>query len=89
MEDGLCSIILGSYITQLAAGLTLLFFIQKPPTYDEDEEKTRRAKWLFSFLVLFHLGLMIFKFCLTFLNQSLWDKMSYLTFAVIITIVII
>ena len=66
VADGF-NVILGSYLTQLAALLTMLLVIRKPPTY-EDEERDQKAKILFSFLVIYHFILGIFKYCLTWIQ---------------------
>ena len=87
VSDGF-NIILGSYLPNIAASVTMVTVIHNAPTYDV-HEKTVRAMILFWFLFLLHLGLAIFKFLLTFLDGSLWDKMPFLVFAIVITITII
>ena len=79
------NVILGSYLTQLAAFLTLLLVIRKPPSYD-DEERDSKAKWLFSFLVIYHLALTVFKYCITWLTESLWNMMPFIMFGVVIMV---
>ena len=79
------NVILGSYLTQLAAFLTLLLVIRKPPSYD-DEERDSKAKWLFSFLVIYHLALAVFKYCITWLTEGLWNMMPFIMFGVVIMV---
>ena len=63
----------------------MLLVIRKPPSYD-DEDRDFKAKWLFSFLVIFHFVLAVFKYCLTWLTASLWNMMPFIMFGVVISV---
>lgn len=80
------SIILGSHLTQLAAMLTLLVAIRKPPKY-VSEADSYEAKWLFTCLVFLHAGLAIVKFHSTYYNRRLWDKTSIFMLVEVVTLV--
>ena len=66
-------VIMGSWIVNLAALLTLLLAIRSPPDYGEDSQRTYHAKLLFSGLVLIHLFLGIVKYVSLFLSRVFWD----------------
>ena len=69
------STILGPHVSQLAAMCTLLFTVQKPPKY-ADEETNRQALALFICLVLMHAGLAAIKCHATYGSRLFWDKTS-------------
>ena len=82
------NVVLGSYLTQLAAFFTMLLVIRKPPSY-EDEDRDVKAKVVFSFLVIYHLALAVFKYCLTWLHEGLWNMMPFIMFVVVIIVTIL
>ena len=89
MADGF-NVILGSYLTQLAAFLTMVLVIRTPPEYETpDSDRTFRAKIIFSFLVLLHLTLAIFKYVIIWVTARLWEKMPYFMFTVVLTAALI
>ena len=53
INDGF-NVILCTWLIHLAAFLTLLGAISRPPEYENDEERTRKAKWIFGLLVAGH-----------------------------------
>ena len=53
VTDGF-NVILCTWLIHLAAFLTLLGTISRPPEYENDEERTESAKYIFGLLVVGH-----------------------------------
>jgi len=73
ITDGF-NVILCTWLIHLAAFLTLIGTIWQPPEYENDEERTKSAGWIFGLLVVGHFVYAIAKWLSLFYTNFFDDK---------------
>ena len=68
-------IILGSYLTQLTAALTLAIAI-RPPEYEGNEQRTKEAQRLYAFLIFWHVCLALVIYLNFWVTKFFQDKLT-------------
>ena len=68
-------IILGSYLTQFTAALTLVFFI-RPPEYEGNEQRTKEALRLYVILIFWHVWLTLVIWSNFWYTKFFQDKLT-------------
>ena len=76
---------MGTFLVHIAAWLAMSIFI-RPPEYEYEPERTKEAKMIYWFLLIFHIVMTYIKWHSTFYDKYYWDKMT--TFLLILCLLI-